>query len=163
MKAWDERSRTETAMLNPALLATITANAALRHYEPGKQVMPWYYAFLVAPLVLHRGTRDALPRTIRTNMASWIAEHPVEHAGFGQRARSLRGTVQEGIRFGLRHHMLTITAEGGLTAQVARGSGHVLEPDSEVQQIVARAGFVGKWLTKLENPATAFVMLGVAP
>lgn len=163
MTAWDERSRTAAAMLNPALLATITANAALRYYEPSKEVMPWFYAFLVAPLVLHRGTREALPRTTRTNITTWVAEHPVEHAGFGQRAQSLRFAVQEGLRFGLRHGMLEVTPEGGLTASLARGRGNTLEPDSEVQRIVARAGFVGKWLTKVEQPATAFVILGVAP
>ncbi len=48
--------------------------------------MPWTYSFIVAPLVLHRGTRDALPRTTRTNLNAWLAEHPVEHAGLARRA-----------------------------------------------------------------------------
>lgn len=163
MTAWDQRSRTEVAMLNPALMATIAANAALRYHEASTQAMPWFYSFLVAPLVLHRGTRDVLPRNTSTNIPTWVARHPVEHAGIGPRARSLRAAVQEGIRFGLRHDMLEVTQDGGLVGSLASGPGRTLERDSEVQRIVARAGFVGRWLTKVEQPATAFVILGVAP
>ncbi len=150
-------------MLNPALLATLTATAALRYRDNGEHSMPWVYAFIVAPLVLHRGTRESLPRTVRANLNTWVAEHPVEHAGFRRRAVSLREVVQEGIRFGLRGGLLSVDETGGFTASLASGRGHTLAGDSEVQRIVARAGFVGQWLTKIDQPATVFVVLGVAP
>jgi hypothetical protein len=34
---------------------------------------------------------------------------------------------------------------------------------TELADIVAKAGLVGKWLTKLDQPATAFAVLGVKP
>jgi len=163
MTRWSQRSRTQAVMLNPALLATLTATAVLRYRETSGQAMPWAYAFIVAPLVLHRGTRESLPRTIRANLNTWVADHPVEHAGFAQRAVSLRESVQEGLRFGLRTGILGVDEGGGLNASLASGKGHTLAKDSEVQQIVARAGFIGRWLTKIEQPATVFVVLGVAP
>ena len=150
-------------MLNPSLLATIIANAALQFRSNSDSAMPWTYSYLVAPLVLHRGTREALPKTTRTNLNAWVADHPVEHAGFARRAVSLRDSVQEGLRFGLRTGILEVDSAGGLRAFLASGRGHTLAKDSEVQQIVGRAGFVGKWLTKIEQPATVFVVLGVAP
>jgi hypothetical protein len=163
MTAWAERSRTQAVMLNPALLAALTANAALQYHTEGERAMPWGYTFIVAPLVLHRGTRESLPRNIRTNLNTWVAEHPVEHAGFARRAVALREFVQEGLRFGLRNSMLAVDEEGGLIASLASGKGHTLARDSDAQQLVARAGFVGRWLTKIEQPATVFVVLGVAP
>jgi ABC-three component (ABC-3C) system Middle Component 3 len=163
MTSWSERSRTQAVMLNPALLATITANAALQFHTTSGNAMPWAYSFIVAPLVLHRSTREALPRTTSTNWNAWVANHPVAHAGFARRAVSLRDSVQDGIRFGLRTGILQVDPQGGLLASLASGKGHTLAKDSEVQQIVARAGFVGKWLTKIEQPATVFVVLGVAP
>lgn len=150
-------------MLNPSLLATITANAALRYRDNSDQAMPWMYAFVIAPLVLHRGTRESLPRTTRTNLTSWVADHPTEHAGVARRAAALREAVQEGLRFGLRAGILAVDQSGGLRGSLASGRGHTLSKDSEVQQIIARAGFVGKWLTKIDQPATVFVLLGVAP
>ena len=163
MTAWSERSRTQATMLNPALLAVIVANAAGQYRANSEHAMPWPLAFIVAPLVLHRGTRDSLPRTTRANLGVWVADHPVEHAGFARRARSLRDPVQEGVRFALANGMLDVDPGGRLTATLASGRGHTLASGSEAQQIVAKAGFVGKWLTKIDQPATAFVILGVAP
>lgn len=150
-------------MLNPALLATLTANAAIQYRDNADRAMPWVYAFIVAPLVLHRATRESLPRSVRANLNAWVAEHPIEHAGFARRADSLKDSVQEGLRFGLRSGILAVDQAGGLTAGLAKGKGHTLAKDSEVQRIVARAGFVGRWLAKIEEPATVFVVLGVAP
>jgi hypothetical protein len=163
MTRWSERSRTQAVMLNPALLAVITANAAVQFRATGGHSMPWPLAFIVAPLVLHRGTREALPRTTRTHWGAWVSEHPVEHAGFARRALSLRDPVQDGVRFGLSTGVLEVTPDGGLTGTLASGRGHTLEMDSEAHQIIAKAGFVGRWLTKIDQPATAFVLLGVAP
>jgi len=160
---WTERSRTQAAMLNPALFATLTASAALRYQETSNRTMPWVFAFIVAPLVLHRDTRNSLPRTIRANLNTWVADHPVEHAGFAQRAVALRDYVQEGLRFGLRTDVLAVTDEGGLIGNLATGRGHTLAADSDAQHIVARAGFVGRWMSKIDQPATVFAVLGVAP
>lgn len=171
-------------MLNPALLATVTANAAMQYQRARTEPMPWPLAFLVAPMVLHKGTRDALPRDQRSHLSGWIAQNPVVHAGFAPRAVQLRDLVLEGIRFGLRYGALTVADEGGLHGHLSSGviaakgraralakakaAGEdriiaVLSEGTDLGQIVTRAGFVGRWLTKLESPATAFVMMGVAP
>ena len=150
-------------MLNPALLAVLIGNAATQYHRHGGNPMPWPLSFVVAPFVLHRGTREALPRSLRTNLAAWIAEHPVEHAGFGRRAFSLKNPVQEGLRFGIRSGVLAVDDDGCLIGSLASGRGHTLAQGSEVREIVSKAGFVGKWMTKVDQPATAFVLLGVAP
>lgn len=178
------RSQTHAAMLNPALLAAVTANAAMQYERERQEPMPWPLAFLVAPLVLHKGTRDVLPRTTATHLSTWIANNPTVHAGFAPRAAQLRTTVLEGIRFGLRYDALSATDEGALRGHLsggvvddrgkarllarARAAGEdrivaVLAEGTDLGQIVTRAGLVGRWMTKLESPATAFVMLGVRP
>ena len=160
MTPWRERSQTQAAMLNPALLAIITATAAIEYQRADGEAMPWALSFLVAPFVLHRGTRRALPRTTRTHLTSWISNHPVEHAGFAQRAQSLTGPVREGLRFGFANDVLRVDEKGRLTGFLARS-----QPPSggDVADLVAKSGLVGKWLTKVDQPATAFILLGVAP
>lgn len=171
-------------MLNPALFATITANAAMQYQRERSEPMPWPLAFLIAPMVLHKGTRDTLPPNIRSHLSTWIAQNPAVHAGFAPRAVQLRDLVLEGLRFGIRYESLTVTEDGGLEGHLssgvidangraravasARAAGEdriiaVLSEGTDLGQIVTRAGFVGRWLTKLESPATAFVMMGVAP
>ena len=85
MKRWADRSRVEASLLNPALIALLMSEAA-REYERQAEPMSWPLTFLVPPLVLHRPTRDALPRDTRTHLSTWIARQPVIRAGFPDRA-----------------------------------------------------------------------------
>ncbi len=149
-------------MLNPALLAAVTAAAASEYQRATGEPMPWPLAYLVAPLVLHRGTREALPRTTRTHVGNWVSQNPVLHAGVPARAQSLAAPVREGLRFGLAHGVLQVDDQGRLTGDLAAPQKKSAAPD-EVAQIIARAGQVGKWFAKIDQPATAFAMLGVAP
>lgn len=148
------------AMLNPALLATVTAAAAVTYEENAGTPMPASLAFLVAPLVLHRGTREALPTKTSTHWATWLGRNEVLRAGVPARARSLVGPVREGLRFGLAHGVLTLDGDAGL-------SGHLASrrPDTvgDLPDLVRAAGLVGRWLTRLDRPATAYALLGVAP
>lgn len=146
-------------MLNPALLATVTAAAAIEYERADGEPMPWPLAFLVAPLVVHRGTRDALPRNTRTHLGNWVAQNPVIHAGIAPRAQSLAEPVREGLRFGLAHSMLSVDEQGRLTGALADGP----KVSADVDRMIAKAGLVGKWLAKIDQPATAFAVLGVAP
>jgi hypothetical protein len=156
---WRHRSPAQAAMLNPALLALVTAAAARGYERTGGGPMPWPFAYVVAPMVLHRGTRDSLPRTTTTHLANWLAANPVLHAGFAGRAHALAGVVREGIRFGLAQSVLTLDdvgrISGDVDARAARGT--------EVSELISKAGLVGRWFTKIDQPATAFVLLGVTP
>jgi ABC-three component (ABC-3C) system Middle Component 3 len=161
MKGWAERSPESAALLNPALLAVVCAAAASQYERESGEAMPWPLAFLVAPLVLHRGTRDVLPRSIRSHLSTWITSNPVIRAGFPQRAQSLTGLVREGLRFGMAYGALSVTAEGGIRG-ILSPSARPIE-DGDAADIVRSAGFVGKWFTKADQPATLFALLGVAP
>jgi hypothetical protein len=109
---WVERSPVPAAMLNPALLAAVSAAAAEEYTRLSGDPMPFAYAYLVAPLVLHRDTRDALPRRIDSYIATWLTRHPALAAGFPARARSLTEPVREGVRFGLATGALDLSEAG---------------------------------------------------
>ncbi|WP_406106233.1 three component ABC system middle component [Micromonospora globbae] len=156
MTAWQDRPQVSAAYLNPALVATVLAAAAAGYRTERQRAMIWPLAFVVAPLVLHRSTRQALPRSTATHLASWVSRNAVLHAGFAARARALAPTVREGLRFGLRHGVLTVEA-GGLGGAVGRGR------DPELRQLLRSAQLVGRWLAKADQPATAFAILGVEP
>lgn len=148
-------------MLNPALLAAISACSALEYKRVCKGVMPWPLIHLIAPLVLHRGTRQALPKDTRSHLATWVSKNPAVVAGFPARAQSLVGPVREGLRFGLAVGALRVDEDGGLTGVLAKMPSAGSSDDGS--EIVMKAGLVGRWLTKVDQPGTAFILLGVAP
>jgi hypothetical protein len=68
--AWIDRPPIVAAMLNPALIAAILATAANGYHKESDRALPWPLAFVIVPLVLHRGTREALPTSTRTHLAT---------------------------------------------------------------------------------------------
>jgi hypothetical protein len=161
MRRWADRSPEAAALLNPALLAAAFAAAASQYERESQEAMPWPLVFLVAPLLLHRGTREALPRTTRTHLSTWITNNPVIRAGFPQRAQQLTEVVREGLRFGMIHGALSVTADGRMRG-VFPTSVRPIE-GGDAANIIGSAGLVGKWFTRADQPATLFALFGVAP
>jgi hypothetical protein len=173
------RSPIAAAMLNPALLAAVAAATANGYAQAAEgALMPWSYSFLAAPFVLHRDTRNALPTTIATHMPTWLERHTALRIGYPNRAQTLVGAVAEGLRFGLRCGALSVVdgelVRSNLTAptravldkathEATNGLGLDLGPGTDLAEIVTKARFIGRWLTKLDTPATAYALLGVTP
>lgn len=149
-------------MLNPALIAAVIAAAVEGHARESKEPLPGAMPFLITPLVLHRDTRNALPSRISTHWARWVSGHALLQAGFAPRALSLVEPVRDGLRFGLTRGDLQLTAEGALIGGLA-ADARLSQTTGDVADIVRSAAFVGRWLTRLDRPATAFALLGVAP
>src|SRR5688500_6527634 len=158
MTTWTERPQVVASMLNPALVATILASASEGHNKEVGRPLPWPLSFVIAPLVLHRGTREALPSSTRTHLTSWTSRNPVLRAAFPLRAQGLVQPVREGLRFGLTHGALTLEGDG-LRGRVRRPRGFQV-PD-ELSDLVRKASFAGRWLAKSDNTATVFAVLGV--
>lgn len=159
MPSWAQRPQASAAFLNPALVAAVEAVAA-RDFEreASGRLMPWPMAFLVAPLVLHRPTRQALPASTRTHLPNWVAEHPALVAGLAARSTSLAPAVREGLRFGLRHRMLAVE-QGFLKGMITSKP----RTEGELADLLKAASLIGRWAAKSENPSTVFALLGVRP
>ncbi|GGZ97048.1 three component ABC system middle component [Streptomyces bluensis] len=159
MPSWSQRPQASAAFLNPALVASVAATAA-RDYEreASGRLMPWPMVFVVAPLVLHRPTRQALPTSTRTHLTKWVADHPALVAGLAARSTSLEPSVREGLRFGLRHQMLTIE-QGSLRGRIPSTS----RIEGELADLIKAASLIGRWTAKSDNPSTVFALLGVRP
>ncbi|SDS54911.1 hypothetical protein SAMN05216371_0140 [Streptomyces sp. TLI_053] len=159
MPSWGDRSQAGSAFLNPALLAAVQSCAA-RAYEreSGGRLMVWPLSFVVAPLVLHRPTRQALPGSVRTHLSSWVSDHPVLVAGLPARTASLLPSIREGMRFGVRHRMLAV--EQGAVRGLLGGPGR---SEDELGELLRAAALAGRWMTRTDSPSTVFALLGMRP
>lgn len=148
-------------MLNPALIATIVAEADRGYLKESDSNIPWMLSFLAVPMVLHRGTREALPASTSTHLATWVSRNPVLRAGFPQRAAGLVEHVREGIRFGLANGVFQVAGDRIIAPTRRRPRG--FEIPSELGEIIRKANLAGRWMAKSDSPATIFAVLGVAP
>lgn len=155
MTAWSDRPQIVAAYLNPALLSVVVLSAA-RGYAQRGELMPWPMSFLVAPLVLHRPTREALPGNTRTHLSTWVQRNPLLRAGLPARAESLASSVSEGLRFGLRHGEFTMQ-DGRLRSRV----NIRVSNNEHLEVLIKSATLAGRWLSLSQVPSTPFALLGV--
>jgi hypothetical protein len=160
LTAWNERSAVAANMLNPALIASVIAAAAYRHERESGEPMPWEFSFLVAPMALHSETRAVAPNRITSNLPRWVEQHPIIHAGLARRAQGLAPYVREGLRWGLAAEALILN-DAHIRAEVR---GTVPKTAAiELRAILETAGFLGRWFSRVDSPATVFALLGVTP
>lgn len=166
MSPWRERAPEEANLFNPAFCAVLIAKSADEFFKKAAKPLPFPLVFLVLPIVLHPGTREALPGSTVTSMLTWLQEHRGVLVGFPTRARRLRPITQEAVMFGMTHRALALGGSGGVVvgAEKVRTTEKAMEhftPDA--RGCVDRARFLGRWLAAAGTPATVMSAWGVAP
>lgn len=165
MTPWVERTREEQGLLNPSFCALLLWHAAVGFEADEAAAMPFEESFLVLPLVLHRGTREALPRSSRTSLAVWLQEHPLTQGRVATLAQALVPFTKEALMFAGVRGFITLDA-GTVHAEPdwQRTTRRVLRQASdEVTLCAKRAEFVGKWFAQTGSSTTVLALLGVRP
>lgn len=167
MNRWLERPNEEQRLLNPAFCSVLLWHAALGYALESQRhlAMPFEESFLVMPMVLHRETRDSLPRNVITSLAAWINTYPLARVTIADRGQLLVPFTKEAIYFGGVHGLFRFP-HGGVQANSdwRRKISRILNDSSdEVRQCNKRAEFVGKWFARAGNPETVLAFLGVRP
>lgn len=163
MLRWEDRPSEVANHLNPAFCSLLLFEAVSGYSERSGQGMAYPLAFLVLPIVLHRRTREALPRDTRTRLHTWMQGSPTSRIGFVRRAQSLKGYTQESLIFGLQRGVLDID-ESGLLITTRRSLPKLPAPsNSEPNDIRKRATFLGKWFADAGDVGTVLAMWGVRP
>lgn len=165
MTAWVDRSHEERVLLNPGFCANLLWHAASGYANDGDGALSFEESFLVLPFVLHRETREALPRSSRTSLAVWLDENPLARGRVVTRARLLVPFTKEALIFGGVHGLI-ILDEGRLRASATwqRTVNRTLtESSEEVKGCAKRATFIGKWFAQAGSASTVLALIGVRP
>lgn len=165
MISWIERPPEERALLNPSFCSCLLWQAAVGHESTRKTLLPFDISFLVLPLVLHRETRESLPRATKTSLAVWVDENPLSRPRVADRARTLAPFTKEAMLFGGVHGLLSFKdgAMKGNTEWKKRITADLKDSTEEVRGCFKRAEFVGKWFAGSGSAATVMAILGVRP
>lgn len=165
MSSWDDRPAEEGNLLNPSFCTLVLLHAVEDYSRTMPAGMPLSLAFLILPIVLHRPTREALPRRTSKALSSWLEEHEALRVTFAERAKALVPFVREAVLFGCAHGVLKFGEEGRLLVGVKpRGtSRYASAVTEEVRECLSRAQFVGRWIATAGTVPTVFALWGVRP
>lgn len=148
------------ALYNPGFIGALIGTAAHGHHQDFHSPLPAALAFLVAPMVLHKPTRDSLPR-LNGRLANWAERNPLIRAELQRRAPRLTDVTRQSLRFGLGANLLTVEGNGF-------GPGSALINLDFEESVDAGACFtyaerLGRWLSRAGPPSTIYGLLGLRP
>lgn len=155
----------ERILLNPSFCSALLWHSAQGHGEHRGAGLPFGLAFLVLPLVLHRRTRESLPRSVATSFATWLGEHPLIRIQYAERARKLVPFTREALLFGCMGSLIEID-QGRIVAKAAmkrRMPAMLRGTSAEVRSCANKATFVGRWFALSGEETTTMALLGVRP
>jgi hypothetical protein len=161
--AWRDRPVEGRALHNPAFVALVLVSGARGFHSETQGGLPYPLAFLLVPIVVHGRSRDELPRTVRTSLAAWLADHVYLRETFPLRVRALAPAIREGVAMSLTAGCLEIGLGGVLIPTERAPATAGARQTSQTKAILDRAGFVGRWLGRAGSPATVFALWGVRP
>lgn len=161
MRSWRERPTEVAHLFNPAFSATLLGYAARGFSGERSAGLPWLFAFLVVPLVLHKATRVVAPKTKATKFQTWVEKNPSILVGFADRSRNMVPHVREGIMFGVSTRLLVWKEDASLLPGAALPKKELSIDSEEVRDCFRKARAMGSVLANAGAEHTVFALLGV--
>jgi hypothetical protein len=166
MLAWEKRAVEEANLFNPAFCGALIVKTVEDFAKKENRGLDFALSFLVLPIVLHHGTRQALPGSTLTSLLPWLQENRQQLVDFPDRVRRLKSITQESIMFSMGQDVLAIAPDGSLNAgrkKIPITDRSMETFTTEARECVERARFLGRWLAGAGTTATIMAGWGVAP
>jgi hypothetical protein len=158
---WKDRPEEVANLLNPAFCSIILKEGIFGYQQASSKPMPYSLLFLVLPIVLHKRTRELLPRSISTTFHAWVHRYESVRIGFSVRATDLVPYYKEALLFGVQSGLFSISPGGHVTALVSDRPLPEWPDNSEPFDCRRQARFVGRWMAKAGDEATIYSILGI--
>lgn len=167
MKPWNERPHEVRHLLNPAFCSVLlwcAAKGAAEYAISPRSGLSIAESFLILPLALHKGTREVLPRTVKSSLPVWVNSEPMIIARLPERAKSLVPHTKEAIAFGGGARLLKLQDNEIIGVSNQRELIKFLRQASgEIKECLNKSMFLGKWFAHTGTTETIFTLFGVRP
>jgi hypothetical protein len=165
MRAWSERPREEANLLTPPFCSLLLLLAIESYQKTAKLPMPFIFSHLLLPIILHKSTREALPKAVSKSLSTWAEEHPTLRALFPDNVVSLKPFVEEALQYGVLHGCIVVNDDGTLAlGKKPRGiPKYETSASNEVRDCVHRAQFLGRWFATAGSVPTIMAIWGIKP
>ena len=159
---WEDRSVITANLLNPAFCGEVIRRTASNYSVNTEARFPFSLAFLVLPLVLHKKTRQKMPRSVSTYFHSWIEDNEFLFIDFPERTKQLLPYTKEALMF--LSYYKAINFKGNEIEVITKTKKiSPKEHSEEVDEIFKRAEFLGKWFKQTGNEQTIYMFLKIQP
>ena len=163
IRLWPKRPIEIAHLLNPAFCSILLRESVIGCEQQAGTGMSYASSFLVLPVVLHKPTRDLLPRSIATKLHPWIQENQSVRIGFAERVRWTVPYTREALQYASSANLIDISDGGLLVSKKIKFKKLSWPKISEPSVCKTKARFVGRWFSLAGDTATLLAMWGVRP
>ncbi|MCB0382450.1 MAG: hypothetical protein KDD05_03900 [Psychroserpens sp.] len=163
IKEWENRTAILANLLNPAFCGEIIRRFIKAYNDKSDKQASFILCFIVLPILLHKETREQLPKTTNTHLLTWIDSKDALFIDFPSRVKNMKTYTKEALMFLLYQEAIIFNVEARIETTAFRKKRHNGEGTEEVDEIFKKAEFLGKWLTKAEDIKTLFSFLRITP
>ncbi|MDD3977360.1 MAG: DUF6521 family protein [Methanomicrobium sp.] len=168
MKEWNERSKEEANILNPAFISIIISQCIKGYIKEKNENAPYVLPFLIVPFILHKQTRNEIPSKISIQLSTWIKKPEMAEIkiSYPERVRSISPYIKEGLIFAMAHDIIKIEDSDKLsldTKKIGISKKNEESLTDEVIDCYKKSEFCGRWFAKVGKIETLMTLLGVKP
>ncbi len=159
-----ELSLENRRLLNPAFAGGLVIRASHGYRREARIGLPYIYAYLVLPLVLHPETRERLPSAVVTRLPTWAERNGDLPPLITKHAGDLASATRDGIFLVTSTGLAGLDDGGRIVPELSERALLNFEnasPSAEVRACFHKAYFVGRWLATSGTAATVMTVLGV--
>lgn len=163
MQIWEERPITTANLLNPAFCGELIRRCTESYCEEINKPFPYVLLFIMLPIVLHKTTRDSLPKNSRKSIYEWLEENQFVKIGFVDRCQQMIPFVKEALMFLLQNNAIKFDEKGNIIVLKFQKKRINEIHATEINVCYNKSKLIGKLLAKSGKPETIYSLFGVKP
>lgn len=127
--------------------------------------MPFPIAFMILPIVLHKLTRNSLPKKKDTPLASWIEKNTTLCVGFPERLSSMEPFTREAMLYGIINEYMVLNPESELDSEWNMGDVNrfLRKLKGDARESVLSSRLLGRWLGYSGSTHNIMFLWGIRP
>lgn len=160
---WTERNTIVANLFNPAFCGEIIRATAKEYNKHTNTNFPYAFAFLVLPILLHKATRERMPRSVRTYYFVWVEQNDDLFFDFPKRTRSMVKYTKEALLFLLAYNKIELNEKAEILASDEKVKIINKDEYQEYNDILKKAEMLGKWLSSTSDVKSIYSFLRITP
>ena len=161
---WEDRSIFTSNLLNPAFCGEVLRRTIVQYCkDSGKDGLPFSLAFFILPIILHRRTRNLLPKTKRTKLHEWLTLNKELKVIIVPRIRYLTSYTRESILFLAKHNVIEFDKNGNIVPLIKRSNKFHDQYTHEIEDIFKASEKLGRWINTFPSEKITYTFFGIKP
>jgi ABC-three component (ABC-3C) system Middle Component 3 len=156
-----KRSTETRNLLNPAFCGLIYASIVDGYNSKSEGAIPFYLLYILMPIVLHKESRQTIPKSSLTKFLTWIQQSEQIKIGLPERAISLKPFVSEAAIFLHGQGHIESDQKLGIRTTNTTKIKNIVKKSESIKEYTRKAKTLGAMCGKNNSDLSILALLGV--